>query len=400
MRIVVIGAGIVGLATARQLAIERPDAEITVLEKESGIARHQTGHNSGVIHAGIYYTPGSLKAQLCRRGVALVKEFCAEKSIRYDEVGKLVVALDFSEADRLDGIHQRALANGVSDVRMLDRAAMRELEPHAAGVRALHSPSTSIVDFVAVSEALADDVRSRGGRVLTSTQVVGLRHEREEAIVLTNHGDYRADELVVCGGLQSTQLAKLAGDDPEPQIVPFRGEYYRLSPDRTNLVRGLIYPVPDPRYPFLGIHLTRRIDGSVDVGPNAVLATALQGYRRRDVSMRDLRDVVASAGFRKLVRQHWRTGVREMAGSLSKRYFLSQARRYLPSLTMSDLHAAPAGVRAQAIKPDGQLVDDFWITQRNRVTMVRNAPSPAATSALAIAEHMTREVLQAAERRS
>jgi L-2-hydroxyglutarate oxidase LhgO len=393
VKLVVVGAGIVGLATARQLAIERPDSEIVVLEKEPDVARHQTGHNSGVIHAGIYYPPGSLKAQLCRRGVTLLKEFCELRSVRYENVGKLVVALDETELDRLDEVHRRALANGVSDACLVGRDEIAELEPHAAGIRAVHSPSTAIVDYVAVSRALAADLIERGGQLSTSTTVLGMRAGRGSTVVLTDGGELRADEVVVCAGLQSSRLAKASGEDEDPLIVPFRGEYYRLPPERAELVRGLIYPVPDPRYPFLGIHLTRRIDGAVDVGPNAVLATALQGYRRRDLAPRDLATIFAWPGFRKMARQHWRTGIREMRGSLSKRAYLAQARRYLPELGLSDLRPAPSGVRAQAVGRDGQLVDDFCISRSAGITFVRNAPSPAATSSMAIAEHIVRGVL-------
>lgn len=396
MKLIVIGAGILGLATARQLAMERPGAEITVLEKESGIARHQTGHNSGVIHAGIYYPPGSAKAEFCRRGAALLKQFCRDSGVPFDEVGKLVIALENGELDRLHEIHRRAVANGVADVRMVDRRRIAELEPHAAGIMGVHSPSTAVVDYVAVSRALAADLAAYGGELRTATQVRSVRREDGRTLVITERGEYRADEVVVCAGLQSSQLAAVSGEDVDPLIVPFRGEYYRLPEGRAELVNGLIYPVPDPRYPFLGIHLTRRIDGTVEVGPNAVLATALQGYRRRDVAPRELATVLSSAGFRHLARQHWRTGLRELRGSFSKRAYLSQARRYLPELQLSDLLPAPSGVRAQAVQRDGQLVDDFWITRRAGMTFVRNAPSPAATSSLAIAEHIVKGLLTTA----
>ena len=396
VRVVVVGGGILGLATARRLAIERPDAQITVLEKELQVARHQTGHNSGVIHAGIYYTPGSLKAQLCRRGSSLLKQFCQEQEIAFDNVGKLVVALDESELDRLAEIHRRALANGVDDVTMVDRAGIADIEPNAAGVKALYSPSTAIVDFGAVARGIARDLQSRGVDVRLGTQVTGIRDTGGSTTVVTDVDEFAADEVVICAGLQSAQLATMAGDSAEPAIVPFRGEYYRIIPARSNMVRGLIYPVPDPRYPFLGIHLTRRIDGSVDVGPNAVLALALEGYRRSDISAKEAAAVLKSPAFLHLAKVHWKTGAKEMLGSASKRYFLAQARKYLPALTMSDLEPAPAGVRAQAIKDDGTLVDDFWITRRPRLTIVRNAPSPAATSSLAIAEYVAEKVLQPA----
>ncbi|MGV9254374.1 L-2-hydroxyglutarate oxidase [Streptomyces sp. NPDC003697] len=395
MRLAVVGAGIVGLAVARQLCLQRPGWEVVVVDKEPAVARHQTGHNSGVIHAGIYYSPGSLKARLCRRGVRLLEDFCDEQGIPYARLGKLVVALDDRESVRLRDIRDRALANGIPDVRMLGPAGIRDIEPHVAGVAALHSPSTSVVDFTAVARALADDIGRRGGTVRLSSEVTAMRETTSEVVLETTGGDIRADRVIVCAGLQSSRVAALAGDDDDPRIVPFRGEYYRLTQRSSGLVRGLVYPVPDPRYPFLGIHLTRRINGSVDVGPNAVLALALQGYRRTDASLRDLADILGWSGFRSMARRHWRTGVREMLGSLSRRYFLAQARRYLPELGLRDLVAAPAGVRAQALRSDGSLVDDFWITTRQRVTLVRNAPSPAATSSLAIAEHICHEVLSA-----
>jgi (S)-2-hydroxyglutarate dehydrogenase len=391
MKAVVVGAGIVGLAVARELSRQRPDTDITVIDKEARIAAHQTGHNSGVVHAGIYYPPGSLKAQLCRRGGALLREFADEHGVPYKAVGKLVVARDESELDRLAEIHRRALANGVDDVVRLDRAAMREVEPHVAGIAALHSPSTAMIDYVAVAYALAADLTVRGGDLRLNTELVGLQSGSGPAVIQTTTGEIVADEVFVCAGLQSARVAALVGEAADPRIIPFRGEYYRLTPSAAALVRGLIYPVPDPRYPFLGIHLTRRIDGSVDVGPNAVLALALEGYRRRDIDLHDLRDIVTWPGVRRVARAHWRAGARELLGSASKRYYLAQARHYLPALTADDLVAADAGVRAQAISRNGALVDDFVISRRAGLTMVRNAPSPAATSSLAIAEYIVRD---------
>ena len=392
MSVVVVGAGIVGLAVARQLLIDRPGESVTVLDKEKRVAAHQTGHNSGVVHAGIYYSPGSLKAQLCRRGRDLLGEFCAANGIRVDPVGKLVVALNEAERDKLAEIERRALANRVSDVVTLDGPGLRRIEPEVAGVAAVHSPSTAIVDFVAVAGALAADIATRGGTVRLGAEVLDVRQGQGGVAVATTTGEATADRMVVCGGLQSARLATLIGGDPDPQIVPFRGEYFRLTPDAAARVRGLVYPVPDPRYPFLGIHLTRRIDGGVDVGPNAVLALALEGYRRGTVSLTDVRDILTWPGFRVMARRNWRMGAREMLGSLSKRYFAAQARAYLPGLRAAHLVPAPAGVRAQAIRRNGDLVDDFWITHHDRVTMVRNAPSPAATSSLAIAEYICAEV--------
>ena len=392
MSVVVVGAGIVGLAVARQLLIDRPGESVTVLDKEKRVAAHQTGHNSGVVHAGIYYSPGSLKAQLCRRGRDLLGEFCAANGIRVDPVGKLVVALNEAERDQLAEIERRALANRVSDVVTLDGPGLRRIEPEVAGVAAVHSPSTAIVDFVAVAGALAADITTRGGTVRLGAEVLDVRQGQGGVAVATTTGETTADRMVVCGGLQSARLATLIGGDPDPQIVPFRGEYFRLTPDAAARVRGLVYPVPDPRYPFLGIHLTRRIDGGVDVGPNAVLALALEGYRRGSVSLTDVRDILTWPGFRVMARRNWRMGAREMLGSLSKRYFAAQARAYLPGLRAAHLVPAPAGVRAQAIRRNGDLVDDFWITHHDRVTMVRNAPSPAATSSLAIAEYICAEM--------
>ena len=397
MSVVVIGAGIVGLAVARQLRIDGPGAPVIVLDKEERVAAHQTGHNSGVVHAGIYYPPGSLKAQLCRRGRDLLGDFCAANGIRVDPVGKLVVALNEAERDRLAEIERRALANGVSDVVMLDGPGLRRIEPEVAGVAAVHSPSTAIVDFVAVAGALAADITTRGGTVRLGSEVLDVRQGHGDVVVTTTAGEITANRVVVCGGLQSARLATLIGGDPDPQIVPFRGEYFRLTPDAADRVRGLVYPVPDPRYPFLGIHLTRRIDGGVDVGPNAVLALALEGYRRSTVSLADVRDILAWNGFRVMARQNWRMGAREMLGSLSKRYFAAQARAYLPGLRAAQLVPAPSGVRAQAIRRNGDLVDDFWITHDDRITMVRNAPSPAATSSLAIAEYICAEMASSSD---
>ena len=397
MSVVVIGAGIVGVAVARQLLIDGPGEPVIVLDKEERVAAHQTGHNSGVVHAGIYYPPGSLKAQLCRRGRDLLGDFCAANGIRVDPVGKLVVALNEAERDRLAEIERRALANGVSDVVMLDGPGLRRIEPEVAGVAAVHSPSTAIIDFVAVAGALAADITTRGGTVRLGSEVLDVRQGHGDVVVTTTAGEITANRVVVCGGLQSARLATLIGGDPDPQIVPFRGEYFRLTPDAADRVRGLVYPVPDPRYPFLGIHLTRRIDGGVDVGPNAVLALALEGYRRSTVSLADVRDILAWNGFRVMARQNWRMGAREMLGSLSKRYFAAQARAYLPGLRAAQLVPAPSGVRAQAIRRNGDLVDDFWITHDDRVTMVRNAPSPAATSSLAIAEYICAEMARSSD---
>ena len=388
-RYAVVGGGIIGTAVARRLLAERPDAEVTVLEKEDRLATHQTGRNSGVVHAGLYYEPGSLKATLCRRGVALLKEFCAEHGLPYDEVGKVLVALDGAEEERLGAIAERARANGVPGVRVIDRAELRELEPHVTGIAALHSPTTAIVDYVSVTGRLAADARAAGATVRTGFEVAAFRSADGEVVVAGTSGEeVVADRVVLCAGLQVDRLARLAGDDDAPRIVPFRGEYYALTPEKRALVNGLVYPVPDPRYPFLGVHLTPRFDGEVLVGPNAVLALAREGYRWRDVSPAELAAIARFPGFRRFARQHWRTGLAEMRGSLSKKAYTAAARRYVPELTADDMVPAAAGIRAQALESDGSLVDDFRITRRGAVVAVRNAPSPAATSSLAIAEHL------------
>ncbi|HEY6932907.1 MAG TPA: L-2-hydroxyglutarate oxidase [Marmoricola sp.] len=394
-QVVVVGAGLIGLAVGRRLAGD--GHQVTVLEKEGEVAQHQSGHNSGVVHAGIYYTPGSLKAVLCRRGVGLLREFCAEHEVPYREVGKVVVARDSEELGRLRDLESRAHRNGVPGVRWLRPEELHEVEPHVRGAAALLSPTTAIVDYVAVARAMAVDIEAAGGRVLLGERVTGVIRERGDVVVRTESRDHqvrrhRAQRLVLCAGLQSDVLARAAGDEPGPAIVPFRGEYFRLVPERSHLVRGLVYPVPDPAYPFLGVHFTPRVDGSVDIGPNAVLATAREGYRRRDIDLRELAATLRWPGARRLFRAHWRAGVREMRGSLSKRAFVETARSYLPELQVDDVVRAPAGVRAQAVDADGSLVDDFRISELGAVVAVRNAPSPAATSSLAIAEHVAQVV--------
>ena len=387
-RIGVVGGGIIGLAVARELARTRPGAEVTVLEAEDRLATHQTGRNSGVVHAGLYYRPGSLKATLCREGMAMLRAYCAEHGLRYAEVGKVVVAVGDAERPGLEQIAERALANGVPDIRRLNAAALREVEPHAAGVAAVHSPHTAVTDFPVVAARLAADVEMLGGRVLLGHRVRGVRRHGDRVLVLAGVRVHGFDLLVGCAGLGGDALAKAAGCPGEVRIVPFRGEYYRLSAASRSLVRGLIYPVPDPRYPFLGVHLTRRIDGEVLAGPNAVLALAYQGYRWRDVRPADLGAVLAWPGTRRMAARYWRTGLSEMAGSLSKHRFLALTRAYLPALEPADLETAASGVRAQAVLRDGTLLDDFAIDVCDRVVLVRNAPSPGATSSLAIARHV------------
>lgn len=380
----VVGGGIVGLAVARQVLLDRPGASVLLVEKEVAVATHQSGRNSGVVHAGIYYRPGSEKARLCRRGVGLLQEYCAARGLPYHACGKLVVALDADEEGRLEAMHARAGALGVPGLEQLGPDGIRAHEPHVVGRRALWSPSTAITDFAAVARALADDVRHLGGAIRLGTAVRAI----DGHAVHTDDGDVDARSVVICAGLHADRLSRGAGGPDGPRIVPFRGEYLRLRADRSHLVHGLVYPVPDPTTPFLGVHLTRRVDGAVDVGPNAVLALAREGYRWRDVSLQHLASLATFSGTWRLARAHWRTGAHEVWGSLSRRALARRAAAYLPALTVGDLERAPAGVRAQAVDADGSLVDDFVVARHGPVVAVRNAPSPAATSSLAIAEHV------------
>ncbi len=387
-RIAVIGAGIIGLAVARQLGLVRQGTEVTVIDKEATVGAHQTSHNSGVVHAGVYYAPDSLKAILCRRGSLSLREYCVDRGIAFDECGKLVIAADNSEIEALNRIQDRAERNQVVGLRKVGPEEIREIEPHAVGIAALYSPRTAITDFPAVARAFAEDVVAAGGRLLLGNPVEAITSQSRGVAVRVSDEELIFDRVIICAGLQSDALAKQAGDDAEPAIIPFRGEYYRLVPTKNGLVRGLIYPVPDPNYPFLGVHFTRRIDGGVDVGPNAVLALAREGYFRRDISPKDLWETLRWPGFQKLARKHWKMGVSEMLGSISKHQFLNRARVYIPELQDSDVVRGGAGVRAQAVNRDGTLVDDFRIHHLGKVMAVRNAPSPGATSSLAIAEYI------------
>lgn len=387
-RTAVVGGGIIGTAVARELLRRRPGLGLDLLEAEPTLAAHQTGRNSGVVHAGLYYPPGSLKATLCRRGVGLLREYCAENGLPFRAVGKVLVAVTPAQVPRLDAIAERARANGVPDIRLLDPLALAAVEPHVVGLAGLHSPSTAITDYGAVTRRLAADVAELGGTVRTSCPVLGLRSVGTAVAVRLTDGEHRYDQVVLCAGVGVDRLAAAAGDDPEPRLVPFRGEYHLLRPGAERLVRGLVYPVPDPRYPFLGVHLTPRVDGAVLVGPNALLAGARDGYTWGRVSPWDLVDTVARPGFVRFAAQHWRTGVTEMLGSLSTRRFVTGARAMVPELTAADLRPGTAGIRAQALDRDGTLVDDFRLTRTGPVLAVRNAPSPAATSSLAIAEHV------------
>ncbi len=393
--IAVIGGGILGLSTARALTRRVPRARVVVLEKEEALARHQTGRASGVVHSGVYYAPGSLKARLCVEGARELAAFCEERGIRLDRCGKVVVATSTAELPRLEELHRRALANGVQGAELIDRGRMGELEPHAAGVRALHVPSTGVVDFVAVARAYATDVESAGGEVLLGREVTAVERRGRSLAIATSAGELEADYAVACAGVHADRLARLSGGAREPRIVPFRGDYYVLRPERRELVRGLVYPVPDPTFPFLGIHTTLRPDGEVWLGPNAVLAFAREGYGRFSFRWRDLTDTLASPGFRRLARRHWRTGTMELVRDYSRRLFVASARKLIPELRPDDVVPGPAGIRAQALAPDGSLVDDFVFERGERVLHVRNAPSPGATSSLPIGRHVAEMAVEA-----
>jgi L-2-hydroxyglutarate oxidase LhgO len=393
--VAVIGAGIVGLATALTLLERRPDLRLVVLEREPEVAAHQSGHNSGVVHAGLYYAPGSQKALLCRQGKAMVERYCEEHTIPIAWPGKLVVALDASELPRLADLKARGIANGVDGLEELGPERIRELEPHVRGVRALWSPRTGITDFARVTRAYADDVRARGGAVELSSPVTAIERRPDAIVLATPRGTVQARAVIACAGLWSDRLAAMTGDrtPASPSIVPFRGDYYTLTADATRLVNGLVYPVPDPRFPFLGVHFTRRIDGQVWAGPNAVLAFRRTGYRRRDVSVRDLAEALGNPGFRKLARRFWRTGAAEMWRDWSKAAFVREMRRYVPELRGDQVVFGPSGVRAQALGRDGTLLDDFDLAGADRILHVRNAPSPAATSSLAIGARLASEAI-------
>ncbi|NUS27925.1 MAG: L-2-hydroxyglutarate oxidase [Streptomyces sp.] len=384
----IVGAGIVGLATAREIALRRPGTRVVVLEKEQAVAVHQTGHNSGVVHAGIYYAPGSLKADLCVRGVSLLREYCQERALPYEEIGKLVVAVRGDELGRMENLYERAKNNHVPDLRKVSRDEIKEIEPNAGGIAALHSPRTAITDYKAIAREFAQDIEASGGEVRLGFSVTSITQVPGGIEVASGEERIGVDRLILCAGLQSDAVAKLAQDKREPKIIPFRGEYMLLKPDRTHLVRGLVYPVPDPRYPFLGVHFTPRVDGSVEVGPNAVLALAKEGYTLGRISPKDLLGIAAYPGTWRMAAQHWRTGVKEYRGALSAAAFMKDAGLYVPGVGAGDVVRGGAGVRAQALDRDGTLVDDFRIHDAGRITAVRNAPSPAATASMAIAEHI------------
>ena len=382
--VAVIGGGIVGLATAYQLTRLYPDKKIVVLEKEERVAFHQSGRNSGVIHSGIYYKPGSLKAENCREGKKSLVEFCEEHDIAYEMCGKVIVAVNESELKRLDDILQRGNENRVS-CRRVDRDEVKELEPHCAGIQGIHVPESGIVDYVGVSEALARIIASGHGELRCGFKVSGMDIKPKSIVVKSSSGDaVEADYVINCAGLYADKIARMSGDIPEIQVVPFRGEYYGLVPEARKLCRNLIYPVPDPAYPFLGVHFTRMHDGRVECGPSAIIAFAREGYTFGTLNVRELAEILRYKGFLNLSRQHWRKGISEIRQSLSKKYYLTVLKRLIPDVQLSDLEPAAAGVRAQALKKDGSMVDDFLVKRTGQVINVYNAASPAATACLNI----------------
>ena len=384
--VAIVGAGIVGLATAYQLLERRPGLRVTIIEKEPDVAMHQSGHNSGVVHAGIYYAPGSLKASLCTEGKAELERFAEHHGIPLERCGKLIVALSDHELPGLEALRTRAIENAVPGLEAVGPERIREIESHAAGVRGLWSPTTGIVDFRRVALACAAEVRDRGASIILDTAAIAIDSRAGSHVVETTRGEVHARVVITCAGLHSDRVAAMTGhaDPGLPRIVPFRGDYYTLVPAARHLVRGLLYPIPDPRFPFLGVHFTRRIDGEVWAGPNAVLAFAREGYRRRDLSVRDTAETLTYPGFLRLARRYLRTGLAEMWRDVSKGAFVAELRRFIPEIGPSDLVFGPSGVRAQALHRDGSLADDFVLDGGDGVLHVRNAPSPAATSSLAI----------------
>ncbi len=392
----IIGGGINGLAVARQIILDHPDASVTVFEKESDVAGHQSSHNSGVVHAGLYYEPGGLKARLCRRGTELVKTYCEENQLPYDECGKVVVALNQEELPRLDAIYQKSLANGVPDVRILQGDEIQEFEPNCIGIKALHSPRTAIVSYGTIAKRIADEIREKGGSILLNSPVHRLKQDGDDIRVELENGHVHEtafDYAISCAGLQSDRLAQHSGDEATPKIVPFFGQYYVIDETFKSHVKGLIYPVPDPKYPFLGVHFTKRIDGQMTIGPNAFISFGRESYNGKKMSLTDMIDYLSYPGFWRFSSKNIPAAIRELKTVLSQTNFVHEAAKYVPSL--SDVSVTPAvrGIRAQAMEKNGALVDDFVIRKQGKITHIRNAPSPGATSSMAIAEYIVREIM-------
>ena len=397
LRYAVIGGGINGLAVARQLLLDDPDVRVTVFEKEEAVAQHQSSHNSGVVHAGLYYEPGGLKATLCRRGVELVKRYCEQNALPYDECGKVVVALGEEELPRLDAIYRKALANGVPDVEMIDAARLREIEPNCVGLRALYSPRTAIVSYGQIAQRMAQEIEERGGTIRLNALVRRVIERGDQVHIELQSGEMHPeafDSAIACSGLQSDRLAQQSGDAATPRIVPFFGQYYVIDEAYKSHVKGLIYPVPDPRFPFLGVHFTKRIDGQMTIGPNAFISLGRENYHGDRFSLRDIADYLSYPGFWKFAGRNVPATLREFKTVVSERIFVREAARYVPALAEVGVTPAVRGIRAQAMESNGRLVDDFVIRQSSRVTHIRNAPSPGATSSLAIGEHIVRNLIR------
>ncbi len=387
--VAIVGGGIIGLSTAMQLLERSPDLSVAVIEKEEQLAQHQTGHNSGVIHSGIYYRPGSWKSRFCVGGKDRLIAFCDENEIEYDPCGKVIVATHESELGRLDDLYERGVANGVPDLEIVGPERLSEIEPHTKGVRALWAPHTGIVDYVRVANAYAGKFQTAGGDIFTGAAVKQARQTADGAALETERGAVQAKHVINCGGLYADKLARMMGEETDVRIIPFRGEYYKLVESSHDLVKGLIYPVPDPRFPFLGVHYTRNIHGYVEAGPNAVLAWAREGYRKSDISLGETAGALAFPGFWKMTAKHWRTGMKEMHRSYSKSVFVGDLQKLIPEIQRSDLEPGGSGVRAQAVSTSGAILDDFHILRGQKALHVLNAPSPGATSSLAIGEYLS-----------
>jgi L-2-hydroxyglutarate oxidase LhgO len=398
--VAIVGAGLVGLATAREILMRQPDLRVVVLEKEQVLASHQSGHNSGVIHSGIYYTPGSLKARACVAGHRAMLEFCQDQGIPFELCGKVIVALDEKELPRLEDLYRRGIANGVQDLEMIGPERLRELEPYVTGMKAIYSPQTGITDFVKVAHVYAHNIQQCGGEIITCGKVTALSNKGERTLLLctlprTNAANAQAEiearYVITCGGLQADKLSQMSGKNRSMRIIPFRGDYYVVRPEKCQMVRGLIYPVPDPRFPFLGVHFTRRLDGAVWAGPNAVLAFAREGYLRWKISPKDLWEVLSYGGFWKMAARYWKMGLAEIYRDYVKAAYVKELQRYMPDLQADDVVPGPSGVRAQALATDGRLLDDFLIQHGENIVHALNAPSPAATSSLVLAQMIVDE---------
>ena len=386
--VAIVGGGIVGLVTAYEFLQKNPFKRLVLIEKESKVASHQTGNNSGVIHSGIYYKPGSLKAINCRRGVKKILHFCDKYDVAYKLCGKIIIATNDDEIPHLDDLYNRGMSNGVPDLKMLDENGIEEIEPFVKGIKGIYSPSTGIIDFKEVSAKCAEVIKISGGEIKLNCTVLDIVSDNKSITIETERGDINTKSLINCSGLFADRIAKMTEDNINVKIVPFRGEYYKLKDDKTNLVKSLIYPVPDPKFPFLGVHFTRKIDGTVEAGPNAVLAFAREGYKKSDVNFRDLSAIMLYPAFWKLGKRYWKIGFTEMIRSYSKNLFVRELKKLIPEITSDDIVPGGSGVRAQALTKDGKLLDDFKIIRNKNIVHVLNAPSPAATSAFAIAENI------------